>query len=799
MEEQTPSPATFWSLRGLLRDVPMPEKYRSGLRRKQVDTVSSMVFVLLFANLLNVAIVLQSFRQSEAGSLLAIWGFCIIFITGLCALRHIRIRKASIHGRLAQEHVDAMSRAALIIGLFWAAAPLLAIQAGDPEAQMVMAVVLIGMMFAGSFLLSRLPGAALSLLIPICAGLGLSMLLQQGSAYQFIAVLIIVYLGVVFFAVRWSHKLFVEQHLSEAAVQDQAQLIGLLLRDFGESTSDWLWQTDADGVLEAIPLVFGNNSEPAGFMKTGARLSCLFEPSEARKDLEAALRRLEGFQDIVLKVDDTAGEAYWVSLNGKPIFEGHEFRGFRGVAADITQSKQIEDRMVHMAHYDNLTGLPNRVTMQEHLEKVMRRSQSPNTVRALLWLDLDNFKWVNDTLGHPAGDELLRQVSLRLKNMAEATDMVARPGGDEFVMIVERPAGGALEAFIGQLSEEMCRPYDIWGSTAHCSASFGVRIFDAYTTDARDVLKHADLALYDAKRTGKAQWCIFTAKLENSARARAQVEADLERAIDNDELRVFFQPLVDARSHKIVGAEALLRWDHPVRGLVFPNEFIDIAEDCGLITRMGEWVIRAALAEAARLPDHVNVAVNVSPLQIHSATLLATIVNALAANNIAPNRLELEITETALMADTEFTLRRLHQIKDLGIRISLDDFGTGYSSLSYLRAFPFDKIKIDQSFVKDIGSCNESRAIAVATLSLAKSLGMRCTAEGVETLYQADFLRDNGCDELQGFLISRAQPLDNLGHIVEVRPARATPRAVIAMPEVQTDANIVAFIGEKRA
>ena len=799
MEKQIPQPAASGSWRALLRDLPMPDKYRSGLRKKQIDTVSNMIFVMLLANLLNVAVVLQSFRDSQAGNLLAIWGFCIIFITGLAVLRHIRTRKASDQGRLSEAHVDAVSRGALIIGLFWAVAPLLVMRSADPQGQMVMGIVLAGMMFGGTFLLSRLPGAALSFMIPIGMGLALSMLLQSGAAYQLIAVLSMVYLGVLIFAVRWSHLQFVEQHLSEAAVQEQTQLIGLLLRDFEESTSDWLWQTNTDGLLEDIPLVFDTNSDSAGFMKTGALLTSLFEAGEGRKILEAALRRHQGFRDLVLKVQDEAGEECWVSLTGKPIFEGHEFRGFRGVAADITQSKQIEDRMAHMAHYDSLTGLPNRVTMQEHLEKVMRKPQSPNTVRALLWLDLDNFKWVNDTLGHPAGDELLRQVTSRLNSMAEKTDMVARLGGDEFALIVERPAGGALESFFGRLTEVMRKPYNIWGSTAHCSASFGVRVFDTFTTDPREVLKHADLALYDAKRTGKAQWCMFTAQLEASAKARVQIEAELERAIDHDELRVFFQPLVDARSHKIVGVESLLRWQHPVRGLVFPDEFIELAEDNGLITRMGEWVIRAALAEAARLPDHVKVAVNISPLQIHSATLVATIVNALAANNIAPNRLELEITESVLMTDTEFTLKRLHQIKNLGVQISLDDFGTGYSSLSYLRSFPFDKIKIDQSFVKDIESRPDSRAIAMATLTLAKSLGMRCTAEGVETLYQADFLRDHGCDELQGFFISRAQPLDNLGHVVDVRAPGELPRVVIEKPEVISDANVVPFTGEKRA
>ncbi|MEX1252164.1 MAG: EAL domain-containing protein [Hyphomonas sp.] len=799
MEQQTLSPATFWSLRGLLRDIPVPEKYRPGLLKKQIDTVSSMVFVLLFANLLNVAVVLLSFRQSEAGSLLAIWGFCIIFITGLAALWHVRIRRANIRGHLAQAHVDAMSSAALIIGLSWAVAPLLVMHMADLQAQMVMAFVLTGMMFAGSFLLSRLPGAALSLMTPIGAGLGLSMLLQEGAAYQLITVLIVVYLGVLFFAVRWSHKLFVEQHLSEAAVKEQTQLIGLLLRDFEESTSDWLWQTDTAGTLEDIPLVIDTSSDTSSFMKVGAQLTLVFVAGKARKALEASLARHAGFRDIVLQVAGEREEECWISLTGKPIFEGPDFRGFRGVAADITQSKQIEDRMTYMAHYDGLTGLPNRATLQDYLEKVIRKPQAPNTVRALLWLDLDNFKWVNDTLGHPAGDELLRQVSARLKEMTEKNDHLARLGGDEFALLIERPSGGVLEAFFNRLTEHMRKPYDIWGSTAHCSASFGVRVFDTYTTDTREVLKHADLALYEAKRTGKAQWSMFTNELQATALARVQIEAELERAIDNDELRIYFQPIVDARTHKVLGVESLLRWQHPSRGLVFPEEFIELAEDNGLITRMGEWVIRAALAEAARLPETIKVAINISPLQIHSTTLVSTIVNALATHNIPPNRLELEITESVLMTDTEFTLKRLHQIKDLGVRISLDDFGTGYSSLSYLRAFPFDKIKIDKSFVNDIESRPESRAIAMATLSLAKSLGMRCTAEGVETLYQADFLREQGCDELQGFFISRAQPLDYLTHIFDVRRRPECETADVQSIEAPGEVNVVPFTSEKRA
>jgi diguanylate cyclase (GGDEF)-like protein len=779
----------------------IPDKHLSSLQTKQLESFRSIMMVIMLANLLNAAVVLLTFRESMMGNLLWLWGGCVAaFSFYALAQNAIQFRLRRHVPRDSDKELQSLARGATLNGFLWAVAPLVVMSAADTQGQMVMGIVMAGMMFAGAFLLSHIPDAALSFTIPVGVGLILSMQFQQDAAYQFISVLLIVYMAILVFAVRWSYRQFVDQHLGEAAVNEQSELIGLLLRDFEESTSDWLWQTNSDGMLEDIPLVIDTSSDSAGFMKKGASLLSLFVSDESRKVLETAMKREQGFRDIVLEVRSADGEQSWVSLTGKPIFEGNQFRGFRGVAADITQSKQIEDRMAHMAHYDGLTGLPNRITMQEHLEKIVRKPPAPHTVRALLWMDLDNFKWVNDTLGHPAGDELLRQVAGRINEMVEKTDMVARLGGDEFALIVERPAGGAMEDFFHRLTEHMRTPYNIWGSTAHCSASFGVRMFDAYTTDTRLILKHADLALYDAKRTGKAQWCLFTSQLEATAQQRMQTENELERAIDQDELRVYFQPLVDARTHKMIGAETLLRWQHPTRGLVFPDEFINLAEDNGLITRMGEWVIRAALAEAARLPEHVKVAVNLSPLQIHSATLISTIVNALATNNIAPNRFELEITESVLMTDTEFTLKRLHQIRDLGVRIALDDFGTGYSSLSYLRSFPFDKIKIDKSFVKDIESRQDSRAITEATLNLAKSLGMRCTAEGVETLYQADFLRDHGCDELQGFFVSRAQPLDNLAHIIEVRPRAERPASTVGhlVHEMQdADEKVLSFSDRK--
>ena len=775
-----------WSFSDLIKDVSIPEKHAGALRARQLDMVGRMALVMVLASLLNASVVMMSFQNTNADNMLTIWFFSIVFANGVSFLTHVRSRRMVAARTRSARAIERYARGASINGLIWAIAPIIVMGVVDEQGQMVMGIVLAGMMFAGAFLLSRVPDAAFSFIVPVAIGMVIAMQFQQDPQYHFISVLALAYLGVLMLAIRWTHRQFVDQYMNETAVQEQSQLIGLLLRDFEESTSDWLWQTNSKGLLQDIPLIVSGGSDQIKTMTKGKLFTEMFKPGEALTVLQTSLTRRQGFRDIVLEVMDADGQdTRWWSVTGKPIFENETFKGFRGVAADITQSKEIEDRIAYMAHYDGLTGLPNRATLQEQLEKAARRPLQPDIQRALVWLDLDNFKWVNDTLGHPAGDELLRLVADRLNAMSDDKDIIARISGDEFALIIERPTDrfdAHLDALVSRLSD----PYDVWGSTANCSASMGVRLFDVFTSDSRVMLKHADLALYQAKKQGKSNWCLFTQDLDEKARARLQIEADLHKALDQNELRVFFQPLVDATTHKMVGVETLLRWAHPKRGLVFPGEFIEHAEDNGLITRMGDWVIRAALAEARKLPEDVRISVNISPLQIHSASLVSTIVNALATNNIDASRLELEITESVLMSDTEFTLKRLHQLKAIGVRIALDDFGTGFSSLSYLRSFPFDKIKIDKCFVSDIESRADSRAITVATLNLAKNLGMRCTAEGVETSYQADFLRDNGCDELQGFFISRAQPIEKLGHLVALRELPALDSADVATIEAPT-------------
>lgn len=756
-----------WSFANLVKAVPVPEKYSGRLRARQLQMVGNMTIILMLANLLNAAVIMMSFRGTDSTGMLALWGLCVVFVSGAGFLAHLRSRKYLTSGVVPKRAIDRLARAASVNGMIWAIAPIIVMNVEEPHGQMVMGIVLSGVMFAGAFLLSRIPEAAFSFIVPVAIGTVISMQFQADPNFHYVSILALVYLGLLMLAVRWSHRQYVEQYLSELAVKEQTHLISLLLRDFEESTSDWLWQTDKEGILQELPWAMAGDKNQFDMMAKGLPLSDLFQDTDGRTVLQTSLAGGQGFRDVIVQICVADQECWW-SVTGKPIFEEDLFVGFRGVASDITQSKEIEDRVAYMAHYDGLTGLPNRMTMHERLEKRLRVSPKKGMARALLWLDLDNFKWVNDTLGHQAGDELLQKVSGRLNSLCKGADIVARIGGDEFAVLIERP-DDKLETFLDETIETLSRQYDVWGSTVNCSASVGVRLLDAFSQDANLLLKHADLALYQAKKTGKANWCMFTPDLDERARARLQIEADLSNALENNEMRVFFQPLVDAKSHKTVGCETLIRWQHPTRGLVFPGEFIEHAEDNGLITRMGDWIIRAALSEARKLPDDLKISVNISPLQIHSASLVSTIVNALATNGIEPSRLELEITETVLMSDTDFTLKRLHQLKDLGVRIALDDFGTGFSSLSYLRSFPFDKIKIDKSFVSDIETADDSRAITIATLHLAKSLGMRCTAEGVETSYQAEFLRDNGCDELQGFFISRAQPLEKLRHLIDLK------------------------------
>ena len=432
--------------------------------------------------------------------------------------------------------------------------------------------------------------------------------------------------------------------------------------------------------------------------------------------------------------------------------------GWVSTLEDITEWQKAQAQIAHMARHDALTNLPNRTYFREKLENALSRIGRGTQV-AVFCLDLDRFKEVNDTLGHPVGDELLREVAHRLRECVRDEDTVARLGGDEFAVVqVGRELKLAeTSALATRLIETISAPFTIHGYQILIGATLGISVASDDVADPDQLLKNADLALYRAKGDGRGNYRFFEAGMDARALARRTLELELRAALSRGEFELQYQPLLDIKTSNINCCEALLRWNHPQRGVVLPQEFIWLAEETGLIIPIGDWVLRRACTEAARWPEGVRIAVNVSPAQFKNRNLVPTVEEALASAGLPANRLEIEITETVLLLEGD-ALATLHTLRGLGIHIAMDDFGTGCSSLSYLRSFPFDKIKIDQSFVSELAAGGESMAIVRAVTGLGRSLGISTAAEGVETAEQLSLLRSEGCNEVQGFLFSPALP-----------------------------------------
>ncbi len=456
--------------------------------------------------------------------------------------------------------------------------------------------------------------------------------------------------------------------------------------------------------------------------------------------------------------------------------------GWVATHEDITEQRRSEVKIEYMAHHDALTDLANRVLLNERLEQALGRRIHREEMVAVHHLDLDQFKAINDTFGHPAGDKLLKIVADRLRGLVRETDTIARMGGDEFV-VVQAPIRDPAEAtaLAQNIIALMSEPFDLDGQQAVIGASIGIAVGPGDGLKPDRLLRNADLALYRAKGDGRGTFRFFEPAMDLQMQTRRVMEQDLRKALPAGEFELYYQPVVNLTSNEISGFEALIRWNHPKQGLVAPATFIPLAEEIGFIVPIGEWVIRQACATAARWPANLRVAVNISAAQFRNPGLMQVIVGALAISGLHPTRLEIEITETVLLHNKETTLAVLHQLRALGIRIAMDDFGTGYSSLTYLQSFPFDKIKIDRSFVKDItenaGSLNIVRAVA----ALANGMGMTATAEGVETSEQLDRITSEGCAEMQGFLFSRPLPAHEIERLfLSGQEPKSDPGRIVA-------------------
>jgi diguanylate cyclase (GGDEF)-like protein len=454
----------------------------------------------------------------------------------------------------------------------------------------------------------------------------------------------------------------------------------------------------------------------------------------------------------------------WIAINHHPMADG----GWVATHEDITEQRQQEARIQHLARHDALTDLPNRILFREEMDKAEHRIRRGEIV-GVLCVDLDHFKSINDTMGHALGDAVLLAVAGRLREACREGDLVARLGGDEFaVLLADLHDVNDAAAVAGRIVKSIGEPLTIEGRQATVGASVGIAIAPTDGADGESLLRSADLALYRAKSMGRANFHFFEKGMDEALQRRRAIEQGLKAGLKRGEFRLLYQPLISLADNRICCFEALLRWDHPERGVVVPSEFIPIAEETGLIVPLGEWVLREACRTASDWPEHVRIAVNLSPVQFRNRALVNQVTSALNEAGLDPARLELEITESLMLAETDLTLEMLHRLRALGVRICMDDFGTGYSSLNYLRAFPFDKIKIDRSFMEDGHPAAESMAIISAVIGLGKSLGMSTTAEGIETEEQLKAVRSLGCDEVQGFLFSPPLPASGVAALLGI-------------------------------
>ena len=551
--------------------------------------------------------------------------------------------------------------------------------------------------------------------------------------------------------------------------------------EFENSGRGWFWETNAEGTLSYVSQQLADDFRCEAPELLGRQFTDLLSVDrttdggiEERKTLGFHLSARFPFSDVIVRAASDE-DIHW-SLSGNPIFDDRgRFLGFRGIGTDLTEQRRSEQEITRLARFDSLTGLPNRAMMRQMLDEALRNASNRQKGCALFLIDLDRFKNVNDTLGHPIGDALLRQVADRLKSVMGEHGQVGRLGGDEFKAVLPGTVDiGLLEPLARTLIEQVSRPYSIEGHKVTIGASVGIAIGDPGRCTADSLIRDADLALYAAKGAGRGKHCFFEQSMHSEASDRQVLENDLRQAIDRGELWVAYQPIVRAAGEEICGFEALVRWNHPLRGRISPDKFIPLAEECGLIPRIGKWVLDAALEEAANWPDHVRIAVNLSPIQFNDPAIVETVSEALNRTGVRAARLELEITEGVFLAEGATTDETFGRLKDLGVRLALDDFGTGYSSLGYLKKAPFDKIKIDQSFVRGAASStSRNSAIIRAIVTLAESLGMDTCAEGVETHDDLNLIRELGCSQIQGYIFGK--PVDGAAAREMIAGATATP------------------------
>lgn len=694
--------------------------------------------------------VLWSLGEQLSPVPLALWAGLVV-ATNWVTVR-ARRRAAGWGGsRLLRSTWWAVAEAAIHAGL-WTALPAFSFQHQDTTTQIVLTAAICTMM-AGAVLHAIVPVAAVAWAAILGAALVWALHNAPGGIPAGLALLAPIYLIVILVGCLAVERLL-SKHLDIAA-QERAsrESIGLLLKEYEDQGVGWLWQIDAANLLTYVSpricVLLGRSTSQLIGQSLPVVLGC--DPR-----LGGSIVAREAFNQLEIEVDTPAGPRC-VALSGTPIVAAEGgYQGFRGVGTDVTEIRRSQERLTQLASIDMLTGLPNRQRMREIFADAIGRAERGSDACALMFLDLDGFKPVNDTFGHSIGDSVLRTVAQRLQAEVGTAGLIGRVGGDEFALLLhDGSSRKGVEALGRRLIAAIAEPFAFDKGEIRVGISVGCAFapVDGATTD--DLLLKADLALYEAKSQGRGAFCLFDARMQRDAEARLKLEQDLRKALERKQLRIAYQPIVSAETQDVLGFEALLRWQHPERGLVSPTEFVPLAEETGLIARIGAWVLEQATRDAADWPDHMFVSVNVSPRQLLEPGLPHVVGEALTHARLQPNRLELEVTESVFMSDSDGSLDVLRRLRTLGVGIALDDFGTGYSSLGYLNRTIFHTLKIDGSFVRDAAHKPETNAIIGTIVDLANKFRMAITAEGIETAADFERMRNFGCHKLQGYLFGK--------------------------------------------
>lgn len=737
------------------------------IRAVRLSVVGTSTPWMMAANLCNAILTLFAFYGSPSATEVYVICGLILAVALYTSASWWRHRRRGMRERASLRGTIRAIIYAAVLSSLWAALDVAAYHSADETQRMVLIALTVGMAGGGGFALATIPPASIVFCGTMAVGAALALSRDPTVVGAYLFVLYLVFAAIIVRSSLAVCRSLTERVRAKIAADEQRDVINLLLNDFEENAADWLWGVDRDFNLEHASVRFYDQLQVPDSMVLGRPITTImpFSPVgvdglDCRENFINSLLARQSFRDQDICVELGGELAIW-SLTAKAIHDdAGNFMGYRGVGRDVTASRESRLRIEHMARHDPLTEVGNRVLLSEDFERAVSRYERFGDPFSVLLLDLDRFKQINDNFGHTGGDELLRTVASILSQLRGETDTLARIGGDEFAILhaTEDPQSAAILA--ARIIEKLQQPLTLRCGSAHVGVSIGIACAPIDGIDPDQLMRNADLALYRAKTDGRNRYRYFDSSLDAAARRRSMIEQELALAIAEERLSINYQPLVDAQTRRVVCAEALLRWNHPTLGSVSPGEFIPIAEESGQIGAIGSWVLRQACKDAVRWPEHIRIAVNLSSRQFLSPGLLPLVETALKQNELPAHRLELEVTESLLMETTLGVEETLVSLSRLGLRIALDDFGTGFSSLSYLRRYRFDKLKIDQSFISDLETNSDSRAIVESVIKLARDLRMSVAAEGVETKGQFDLLRQMTCGEIQGFLVGRPMPVD---------------------------------------